>query len=135
MFSHNYKQIIKYNKSRLISQKNATASSVDEVRRFCERQDEPLIDLLLSDKEKIEGHIDGNIHCPLCQNDTLEITETAEGDSERVYFQIKCSVCGCEFIIVEDLVNACQRGIENAKNDIEYSKNKIEYFKTKLEGK
>lgn len=111
-------------------------SKADEVRRFNERSDEPLIDLLLSDHEKMEGFINtGVIYCPLCQGDTIEITETAEGDSERIYFQMKCSACGCEFVILEDLTNSCRRGIENAKNEIEYNKNKIRYFEQKLEGK
>jgi len=40
--------------------------------------------------------------------------------------------CGCEFVLFEDFVDACRRGIENAQNDIEYNKMKIEYFKEKL---
>ena len=47
---------------------------------------------------------------------------------------MKCCGCGCEFVLFEDLADACRRGIENAKNDIEYNKNKIEYFKRKLKG-
>lgn len=110
-------------------------SKANAVRQFNERIDEPLIDLLLSDNGKIEACFDtNNVHCPICQGDTIEIVETAEGDSERVYFQMKCCGCGCEFVLFEDLADACRRGIENAKNDIEYNKNKIEYFKRKLKG-
>ena len=110
-------------------------SKANAVRQFNERIDEPLIDLLLSDKGKIEACFDtNNVHCPICQGDTIEIVETAEGDSERVYFQMRCPACGCEFVLLEDLANACRRGIENAKNEIEYNKNKINYFERKLNG-
>ena len=70
----------------------------------------------------------------MCQSDTLKIIETAEGDSERVFFQVKCAACGCEFVLLEDLVNSCRRGIENAKAEIDYNKNKIKYFEDKLKG-
>ena len=110
-------------------------SKAQLVRQMYEMTDEPLIDLLLAYKEKLEPHFDINgVSCPLCQGDTIEITETAEGDSERVYFQMKCAACGCEFVLVEDLINACRRGIANAEEEIEYNKNKIDYFKKKLEG-
>ena len=66
-------------------------SKANAVRQFNERIDEPLIDLLLSDNGKIEACFDtNNVHCPICQGDTIEIVETAEGDSERVYFQMRC---------------------------------------------
>lgn len=117
------------------NEKQRTLSLAQEVLQFCEKQDVPLINLLLSGDEKIEAHFDvDTVHCPICQGDTIEIIETAESDSERVYFQMKCPVCECEFVMVEDLTNACLRGIENAKAEIEYNKNKIEYFNKKLRG-
>lgn len=45
-----------------------------------------------------------------------------------------CIDCGCDFVLFEDTINACRRGIENAKKEIEYNKNKIEYFNKKLKG-
>ena len=114
----------------------AEQSKADEVRQMNEREDEPLINLILSGEQKIEANFDfENIHCPLCQGDEIHITETAEGDSERVYFQMKCPACGCEFVLIEDLADSCRRGIENAKTEIEYNKNKIEYFNKKLKEK
>jgi hypothetical protein len=110
-------------------------SKANETRQFIEKQDEGLIDLILSGEPRQEPCFElKNIHCPLCQGDTIQITETAEGDSERVFFQMKCLDCGCEFVLFEDFIDACRRGIKNAKNDIEYSKNKIEYFESKLGG-
>lgn len=107
-------------------------SKADEVRQLNEKQDEALIDLILSGKERNEAYLHGNVYCPMCKSDSIQITETAEGDSERVYLQMKCLDCGCEFVLVEDLINACRRGIENAKAEIEYNKNKIKYFNRKM---
>lgn len=108
-------------------------SKADAVRKLHEREDEELINLLISDEEHINPNFcPSDFVCPKCQSDTLEITEIAEGDSERVYFQMKCPACGCEFVILEDLIDSCRRGIENAKAEIKYSENKISYFENKL---
>lgn len=107
-------------------------SKAEEVREFVEQRDEGLIDVLLSGKEKEEPRLKMGVTCPLCQSDTIEITETAEGDSERCFFQMHCVDCGCDFVLFEDDVERCRRGIENAQNEIEYNKNKIEYFNKKL---
>lgn len=109
-------------------------SKAEEVREFVEQGDESLIDVLLSGKEKDEPRLQAVVYCPLCKGDTIKITETAEGDSERCFFQMKCLNCGCEFVLFEDDVEYCRRGIENAKNEIEYNKNKIDYFNKKLRG-
>lgn len=110
-------------------------SKAEEVRQFVDREDEGLVNLILSGEEHLNACFDiENLHCPMCQGDTLEITETAEGDSERVFFQVKCAACGCEFVLLEDLANSCRRGIENAKAEIDYNKNKIKYFEDKLKG-
>ena len=110
-------------------------SKAEEVRQFIDREDEGLVNLILSGEERLNACFDvENLHCPMCQSDTLKIIETAEGDSERVFFQVKCAACGCEFVLLEDLVNSCRRGIENAKAEIDYNKNKIKYFEDKLKG-
>lgn len=109
-------------------------SQADEVRQFVERNDEDLVDLILSGEERDEPRLDVGVFCPLCQGETFQILETSEGDSERVFFQMHCIDCGCDFVLFEDAINACRRGIENAKKEIEYNKNKIEYFKKKLKG-
>ena len=108
-------------------------SKADFIRQFKERQDEGLIDLILSGEARVEPYLDiKQIYCPLCKSDTIQITETSEGDSERVFFQIKCLDCGCEFVLFEDLVSSIQRGIKNAVSEIEYNQNKIKYFKEKI---
>ncbi len=108
-------------------------SNADYIRQFNERQDEGLIELILSGEARVEPYLDlKQIYCPLCKSDTIQITETSEGDSERVFFQIKCLDCGCEFVLFEDLVSSIQRGIKNAESEIEYNKNKIKYFKEKI---
>ena len=96
-------------------------SKAEEVRQFVDREDEGLVNLILSGEERLNACFDiENLHCPMCQSDTLKIIETAEGDSERVFFQVKCVACGCEFVLLEDL--------------IDYNKNKIKYFEDKLKG-
>jgi hypothetical protein len=108
-------------------------SKAEEIRQVVERDDENLIDLLLTTEEREEPRLNEVVYCPLCQNDTIQVTESAEGDSERVFFQMKCLACGCEFVLFEDDINACRRGIENAERDIKYAQNKIDYFKRRME--
>ena len=107
-------------------------SKADEVRQYIEQNDENLVDLMLATEENEEPHLNTVVYCPLCKSDTLEVTETAEGDSERVFFQMKCAACQCEFVLFEDDINSCRRGIENANREIEYNRHKIEYFKRRL---
>ena len=108
-------------------------SRADEVRQLIEQSDEGLIDLILSGEPRLDPLLDlKQIFCPLCKSDTIQIIETSEGDGERVYFQIKCLECGCEFVLFEDFIDSVRRGIENAKREIEYNKNKINYFENKL---
>jgi len=109
-------------------------SKAEEIRQVVERQDENLVDLLLSGEEREEPRLNVGVYCPLCQSETIEITESAEGDSERVFFQMKCLDCGCEFVLFEDDIEACRRGIENAQKEIKYNENKIKYFKKRLRG-
>ena len=103
-------------------------NKADEIRQVEERNDEALVDLILSTEEREEPRLNVGVYCPLCQSETLQIEESAEGDSERVFFQMKCLACGCEFVLFEDDINACRRGIENAERDIKYAQNKIDYF-------
>lgn len=107
-------------------------SKADEVRQFVEQNDKNLVDLLLSGKDREEPRLNVGVSCPLCNGETIEVVEFAEGDSERVFFQMKCCGCGCEFVLFEDDINSCRRGIENAENEIKYNQNKIEYFKKRL---
>lgn len=107
-------------------------SKAEEIREVIERQDEGLVDLLLSGEERQEPRLSEVVYCPLCKGDTIQVVESAEGDSERVFFQMKCLDCGCEFVLFEDDINACRRGIENAKAEIKYNENKIKYFEEKL---
>lgn len=108
-------------------------SRADEVRQLIEKDDEGLINLILLGDPRIDPLFDlKQIFCPLCKSDTIQIIETSEGDGERVYFQIKCLECGCEFVLFENFIDSARRGIENAKREIEYNKNKINYFENKL---
>lgn len=107
-------------------------SDVNEIRQYTERNDEALIDLILSGEERQEPRLDVGVYCPLCQSETIKIVETSEGDSERCFFQMHCIDCGCDFVLFEDIIQACRRGIENAQKEIDYAENKIEYFKKKL---
>ena len=107
-------------------------SDVNEIRQYTERNDEALIDLILSGEERQEPRLDVGVYCPLCQSETIQIVETSEGDSERCFFQMHCIDCGCDFVLFEDIIQACRRGIENAQKEIYYAENKIEYFKKKL---
>lgn len=108
-------------------------SRVTEIRQQVERSDEALVDLLLSTPDREEPRLKVGVVCPLCQSETIQIIEMSEGDSERVFFQMHCVDCGCDLVLFEDNVEACRRGIENAKREIEYNQNKIKYFKTKLQ--
>lgn len=107
-------------------------SDVNEIRQYTERNDEALIDLILSGEERQEPRLDVGVYCPLCQSETIQIVETSEGDSERCFFQMHCIDCGCDFVLFEDIIQACRRGIENAQKEIDYAENKIKYFKKKL---
>ena len=107
-------------------------SKANIVRKFIEKEDENLIDLKLEKEKGIEPFIDKNLFCPKCKTDTLKIIETAEGESERVFIQIKCLNCGCEFVLLEDLATSCMRGIENSKARIRYEEKRQEYFKQKM---
>lgn len=107
-------------------------SDANEIRQYTERNDEALIDLILSGEERQEPRLDVGVYCPLCQSETIQIVETSEGDSERCFFQMHCIDCGCDFVLFEDIIQACRRGIENAQKEIDYAENKIEYFKKKL---
>lgn len=107
-------------------------SDANEIRQYAERNDEALIDLILSGEERQEPRLDVGVYCPLCQSETIQIVETSEGDSERCFFQMHCIDCGCDFVLFEDIIQACRRGIENAQKEIDYAENKIEYFKKKL---
>lgn len=121
------------NNKAILGGKMEEQSRADEVRQLIEQADEGLIDLILSGEPRLDPLLDlKQIFCPLCKSDTIQIIETSEGDSERIYFQIKCLECGCEFVLFEDFVDSTRRGIENAKREIEYNKNKINYFENKL---
>lgn len=103
-------------------------SKACEVQQIIERQDEGLVDLLLSVEDREEPRLSEVVYCPLCKGDTIQVIESAEGDSERVFFQMKCLDCGCEFVLFEDDISRCRRGIENAEKEIRYNQNKIKYF-------
>lgn len=109
-------------------------SKADVIRQNEERNDEALIDLMLSTEEREEPRLNVGVYCPLCQSETIQVIESAEGDSERAFFQMKCLDCGCEFVLFEDDIEACRRGIENAQKEIRYAENKIKYFKKRLRG-
>ena len=109
-------------------------SKADIIRQNEERNDEKLIDLILSTEEREEPRLNVGVYCPLCQSETIQVIESAEGDSERAFFQMKCLDCGCEFVLFEDDIEACRRGIENAQKEIRYAENKIKYFKKRLRG-
>ena len=109
-------------------------SKAEEIRQVVERNDEALVDLMLSTEEKEEPRLNVGVYCPLCQSETIQIEESAEGDSERTFFLMKCLDCGCEFVLFEDDINSCRRGIENAEREIRYAENKIKYFKKRLRG-
>ena len=108
-------------------------SNLNEIREYTERNDEALVDLILSTKEREEPRLNTTVYCPLCKGETIQVIETTEGDSERCFFQMHCVDCGCDFVLYEDIIQACRRGIENAQSEIEYSENKIKYFKKKLQ--
>jgi len=118
--------------NELLANANAPALA-DEVRQVVERQDGDLLDVILATEERDEPRLETNVYCPLCQGDTIQIVETSEGDSERAFFQMHCMDCGCDFVLLEDNINACRRGIENAQKEINYAENKIKYFKRKME--
>lgn len=109
-------------------------NKADEIRQVEERNDEALVDLILSTEEREEPRLNVGVYCPLCQSDTIQIEESAEGDSERAFFLMKCIDCGCQFVLYEDDIDSCRRGIENAEREIRYNQNKIKYFKKRLRG-
>ena len=109
-------------------------NKADEIRQVEERNDEALVDLILSTEEREEPRLNVGVYCPLCQSDTIRIEESAEGDSERAFFLMKCIDCGCQFVLYEDDIDSCRRGIENAEREIRYNQNKIKYFKKRLRG-
>ena len=109
-------------------------SKADIIRQNEEQNNEALLDLLLSTEEREEPRLNVGVYCPLCQSETIQIEEFAEGDSERAFFQMKCLDCGCEFVLFEDDIEACRRGIENTQKEIRYAENKIKYFKRRLRG-
>lgn len=106
-------------------------SEAKEIQEYLERNDEALIDLIISGEDREEPRLNAEVFCPLCQGNTIQVIETSEGDSERTFFQMRCLDCGCEFVLFEDLIAACRRGIENAKREIKYNEGKIEYFNKK----
>lgn len=109
-------------------------NKADEIRQVEERNDEALVDLILSTEEREEPRLKTSVYCPLCQSETIQVEESAEGDSERAFFLMKCLDCGCQFVLYEDDIDSCRRGIENAEREIRYNQNKIKYFKKRLRG-
>jgi len=62
-------------------------SLANEVRQFVEKQDEGLIDVILAGADRKEPLFDlKQIYCPICKGETVQIIETSEGESERVFF-------------------------------------------------
>ena len=71
--------------------------------------------------------------CPKCLNDEIEFKQLNENYTGRAFYLLKCKHCGTEFILLEDKIDCCRRGIINCKRRIDYENKKIKTYEEMLE--
>jgi len=70
--------------------------------------------------------------CPKCLADSIEFKELCENYTGRAFYLLKCKECGTEFILLEDKIESCRRGILNCNQRIDYEKKKIDLYEQML---
>lgn len=89
--------------------------------------------LMLAETRELEAQPPQCV-CPKCLSDSVEFVQLSENYTGRAFYLQKCKYCGTEFILLEDKINSCQRGIINCKQRIEYENKKIETLEKMMSG-
>jgi len=87
--------------------------------------------LMLAEPQEIDPELPQAV-CPKCLSDSLDFKQLSENYTGRAFYLLKCKDCGTEFILLEDKINSCRRGIINCKQRIEYENKKIEAYNNML---
>lgn len=80
--------------------------------------------LMLAETEDLDPELPQCV-CPKCLSDSIEFKQLNENYTGRAFYLYKCKDCGKEFILLEDKIDSCRRGIINCNQRIEYEKKKI----------
>lgn len=88
--------------------------------------------LMLAETEDVDPEPPQAV-CPKCLNDEIEFKQLNENYTGRAFYLLKCKHCGTEFILLEDKIDCCRRGIINCKQRIDYENKKIKTYEEMLE--
>lgn len=87
--------------------------------------------LMMAETEEMDPELPQCV-CPKCLSDGVSFTLLQEDYLGRAFYLYRCLDCGTEFILLEDHINSCRRGIINCKQRIEFEKKKIATFEKML---
>ena len=87
--------------------------------------------LMLAETEDVDPELPQCV-CPKCLSDSIEFKQLNENYTGRAFYLQRCKDCGTEFILLEDKVNSCRRGIINCNQRIEYENKKINAYERML---
>lgn len=94
-------------------------------------QGDETLKLMLAEPQELDPQVPDAV-CPKCLNDEIEFKQLNENYTGRAFYLLKCKNCGTEFILLEDQIDCCRRGIINCKQRIDYENKKIETYNNML---
>ena len=115
---------------------NVEIQTANDIVQIEAEQDDRLLSILNEETQPTPPHenLPPQAYCPICQCDTLQVIEIAEGDAGRGVFKYVCLDCGTEFYLLEDKVACAFRNINNSVDEIENLTKKINYHSEKIKG-
>lgn len=115
---------------------NIEIQTANDVIKLEAEQDERLLNMLNDEilPKTANENLPPQAYCPICQCDTLQVIEIAEGDAGRGVFKYVCMDCGTEFYLLEDKIASAFRNINNSIDEIENANNRIKYHNEILKG-
>lgn len=88
--------------------------------------------LMLAEPDELEPSPPQAV-CPKCLSDRLDFRQLDENYTGRAFYLLKCKDCGTEFILLENKIDSCRRGIINCRQRIEFENKKIKTFEEMLQ--
>ena len=115
---------------------NIEIQTANDIVQLEAEQDDRLLSILNEEIQPntAETNLPPQAYCPICQCDTLQVIEIAEGDAGRGVFKYVCLDCGTEFYLLEDKGACAFRNINNSVDEIENLTRRINYHNEKIQG-
>lgn len=116
--------------------KSGNDCSCNDIRGYVEAveqsEGDEALKLMIAEPQEVDPAVP-DVICPNCLSDGIEFKQLNENYTGRAFYLLKCRDCGLEFIVLEDKIDCCRRGIINCKQRIEYENKKIKTLEEMLQ--